>query len=100
MEGLKMNEEKTLYEIITNLKNENAVCILTIGRFVAITFTPADMCEINRFKQTFFTTTDLSKLTVSVDDYVKFKKTDENESWSYFSDCNNLGYELSIKDEE
>ena len=95
-----MNEEKTLYEIITNLKNENTLCILTVGRFVAITFTPADMCEINRFKQAFFTTTDLSKLTVSVDDYVKFKKTDENESWSYFSDCNNLGYELSIKNEE
>ena len=61
-----MNEEKTLYEIITNLKNENTLCILTVGRFVAITFTPADMCEINRFKQAFFTTTDLSKLTVSV----------------------------------
>ena len=95
-----MNEEKTLYEIITNLKNENAVCILTVGRFVEITFTPTDMCEINRFKQAFFTTTDLSELTVSVDDYVKFKKTSEHESWSYFSDCNNLGYELSVKNEE
>ena len=29
-----------------------------------------------------------------------FKKFKETDDWSHFLDCNNLGYELSIKNEE
>ena len=31
---------------------------------------------------------------------VAIKKFKETDCWSHFSDCNNLGYELSIKIEE
>ena len=100
MEGLKMNEEKTLYEIITNLKNENTFCILTVGDFMTITFTPRDVRITNRSKRTHFIATGSSNLSGSVDDHIKFKKFKETDCWSHFSDCNNLGYELSIKIEE
>ena len=100
MEGLKINEEKTLYEIITNLKNENTFCILALGRCARITFTPRDVRITSRSKGTHFIAIGSSNLSGSVDDHIKFKKFKETDDWSHFLDCNNLGYELSIKNEE
>lgn len=95
-----MNEEKTLYEIITNLKNENTFCILTVGSFVTITFTPRDVRITSRFKETSLIATGSSNISVSVPDYIEFKKVKETDCWSHFSDCNNLSYQLSIENEE
>lgn len=91
-----MNEGKTLYELLTNIECDYKFCILNMGP-ASVAFIADDVCVNNRFRETSIIATEMPNLSFQLHDSVLFKKKKENEEWTHYEDCNNLGYQLSFQ---
>lgn len=82
----------TLYEVVKKFDcRENDV--LDVGH-ASITFSYED---VHRSKYRKKVTVIGSFPTFNIEDDVKFTLHKETADWIHFNDCNNLGYQLSIK---
>lgn len=82
----------TIYEVVENFDCRE-LGVLILGH-VSITFSYEDVYRSDyREKATVIG----SFPTFTIDDYVKFTLHKETDDWIHFNDCNNLGYQLSIK---
>ncbi|MDB8552145.1 hypothetical protein [Turicibacter sanguinis] len=83
----------TLYEVIKKYANEEGICVLRMLH-ASITFSYGDVRRWEFGKRE----TDIGSFTTfSISDVVKFSFYKKTDDWIHFNDCNNLGYQLSIK---
>ena len=78
----------TIYEVI-NHYDCIEFCVLLIG-MVSMTFTKDEVRRSNVEASTIIG-------NVNIRDNLKFESNKETDDWIHFNDCNNLGYQLSIK---
>lgn len=78
----------TIYEVISNYDGIE-FCGLLIG-MVSMTFTKHEVRRSNVEASTIIR-------NVNIRDKLKFEFNKETGDWIHFKDCNNLGYQLSIK---
>lgn len=82
----------TLYEVVKKFDCRE-INVLKM-RYTTITFSCED---VHRCKYREKVTVIGSFPTFNIDDGVKFTLHKETADWIHFKDCNNLGYQLSIK---